>query len=218
MKQKFIGLIITIILSTIGSLLAIYIQNDFLKTIGYLLIFAAAITLIIELYKNYPSLFYITWRYACTVIVFDSDKVLLVWHPYHKVWLPPGQRIAFQQFPHQSALEVVLKETGYEVEFDYDFHYQEKTIDRDTIQIPQPYFVMREDQGQRGGIKSHYDFYYICKLRGHSPQAKNVLDHKWFRIQELDDLFGKGHLYQDILFILNKAFNDRPKMTNRLIT
>ena len=209
MSKMIYGPIVTIILGIIGSLLATYIKNNYLIALGYFLVIVAAAILVIELYRNYPSIFGIKWRYASTVIVFDEDRVLLIWHPYHKVWLPPGQRIAFQQYPHQAALAAVRKETGYEVAFDNRFHFEEKTIDRDTEQIPQPCFVMKETQGHRRGIKEHYDLYYICLLKGHSPQLKGVLDQKWFRVSELESLVEKGELYKDILFIVNKAYGEQ---------
>lgn len=207
-KRLYVA-ILTIILGSIGSLLAIYIERNYIKAIGYLLIVLSAIVLIFELYRNYPLIFGIKWRYACTVIVLDVDKVLLIWHPQYNIWLPPGKRIPFQRFPHQAAIEAVLKETGYNVEFDEDFHLPEKSIDRDTFQIPQPYFVMREDQGHRGGIKSHYDFYYVCKAEGNSNRIHGVLKHKWFRTSELGDLVDKGELYADILNIIEKVCSDK---------
>ena len=157
-------------------------------------------------------IFSIKWRYATTVIVFNGDKVLLVWQPFHKVLLPPGHRVGFQEYPHKSALKAVLKETGYIVDFTDTIHFEEKSIDRYTWQIPQPYFVMREDQSHRGGIQSHYDFYYVCHEIGKDSHIKGVLNYKWYKISELSNLVSEGKLYNDIEFIINKAYNDVLKL------
>jgi ADP-ribose pyrophosphatase YjhB (NUDIX family) len=208
MKEKIVDAIVSIILGAIGSLLAISLQNDLLRPIGYSLIGFAGLIIFINLYYHYPVILGIKWRYATTVIVFDGDKVLLVWHPFHKVWLPPGHRVGFQEYPHEAALKSVLRETGYVVDFVNTIHYEEKSIDRKTWQIPQPYFVMKEDQGHRGGIRSHYDFYYICHVIRKEPQLKGVLDYKWYEISELERLVSEGKLYQDIRYIVDKAYKD----------
>lgn len=193
MRERIYDIILSLIIGTIGSLLATYLQNDAIRIIGYLFIVFSVLTILINIYYNYPLIFGIKWRFATTVIVFneDKDKVLLVWHPFHKVLLPPGHRLGFQEQPHKGALKAVLRETGYIVDFINTIHCQEILIDRDTWQVPQPYFVMREDQGHRGGVRSHYDFYYICQIIGAEEQSKNVLNHKWYSISELGSLFQK---------------------------
>jgi ADP-ribose pyrophosphatase YjhB (NUDIX family) len=208
MRERISDAIISLIIGIIGSLLITSLQNDLLRTVGYLFIGFAGLTIFINLYYHYPLIFGIKWRYATTVIVFEGDKVLLVWHPFHNVWLPPGHRVGFQEYPHKAALKAVLRETGYVVDFINTIHYEEKSIDRNTWQIPQPYFVMREDQGQRRSIRSHYDFYYVCHVTNKKPQPKGVLDYKWYGIFELGKLVSEGTLYQDIQYIINKAYKD----------
>lgn len=189
MKERIADAIVSIILGIIGSLLTIYLQTEFFKTVGYLFIVLAVVTISMNVYQHYPLILGIKWRYATTVIVLDEDMVLLVWHPFHRVWLPPGHRVGFQEYPHEAALKAVLRETGYVVDFADTIHYEEKSIDRKTWQIPQPYFVMKEEQGHRGGIKVHYDFYYVCRVVEKEPQLKGVLDYKWFNILSSKNLF-----------------------------
>ena len=213
MSKKLSQALQAIGLGCAGSILAFLIQGTIARYSGYVLLSITLFLIMIWAYRHYPQLFGIRWRYATSVLVLKNTSVLLILHPYHNVWLPPGHRVAFQEYPHESAQKAVLSETGYKVSFMESIHHQECVIDRNTLQLPQPYFVMREDQGHRGGIRSHYDFYYICEIIDEENRRNSKLDARWFTIEELDRLVAKGMLYNDIQYIIKKALKDLKRIT-----
>lgn len=208
MSSKIFQALLTVVLGCIGSIMAFLVQDAVVKYYGYLLMAIAVVLVVTWIYRHYPKLLGISWRYATSVLILKDSSVLLIWHPYHNVWLPPGHRVSFQEYPHESARKAVLRETGYHVEFVKAIHHQEKMIDRDTLQVPQPYCVMREDQEQRGGIQSHYDFYYVAEIVEEETRHSSVLKARWFTLEELEGLVAKGELYKDVQEIVTKAMND----------
>jgi ADP-ribose pyrophosphatase YjhB (NUDIX family) len=49
---------------------------------------------------------------TASALIFDSQKIKLVFHPYLKQWLPPGGHLENQETPHEAALREALEETG----------------------------------------------------------------------------------------------------------
>lgn len=197
----------SIALGVISSLLATYLKDDMFRWLSYLIFLMAVFLIILDLYQQYPTVFGVRWRYAATGIIIKNNSVLLIWHPFYKCWLPPGSRVPFQEYPHVAVQKAIFRETGYESEFLHGIHHAIKQIDRETKQLPQPYYVALETEGHRGGIKEHYDFYYMCRVTQKKPQ-KNALDHVWTKINDLESLVLKGELNNDVKSIIVSAYKE----------
>ena len=204
-KKSIASAFLGIALGTTGSLLADYLRSDLLMVTGALLLCASGAFLLSEVCRHYPRLFGILWRYATCVVVLRGESVLLVRHKFYEKWMPPGHRVGFQKFPHEAALHAVARETGLRVSYCDSIHCPEKTIEREIKQVPQPFFVMREGEGHRGGIRTHYDLFYVCHVLDEEISGKSDEDCKWFDLSELEGLIEKGELYQSVLFIIRRA-------------
>jgi 8-oxo-dGTP pyrophosphatase MutT (NUDIX family) len=206
-------LLASFIVSLAASLVAWRLQSDLVRTLAIIVVICSLGAMFWLIVFRYQSLLGIIWRYAATAIVLRGDEVLMIYHPFYSKWLPPGSRVHFQEYPEMAVKRAVLEETGYEVIFDPSVHYPEKSVDRDTWQLPQPYYVAREEEGHRSGVKIHYDFYYVCRTTGQKPQRRGTLDHKWFSVMDIRQLVDEGSLFPDVGRLIERALLDVNRST-----
>ena len=51
-------------------------------------------------------------EFTVATFVVHAGRVLLLWHPKHSMWLPPGGHIEPNELPDEAALREVAEETG----------------------------------------------------------------------------------------------------------
>src|SRR5579871_1570305 len=61
-------------------------------------------------------------QFTATVYIIEESKVLLLLHPKHKKWLPPGGHLETNELPPECAKREALEETGLIVELIKDEH------------------------------------------------------------------------------------------------
>src|SRR5271170_3141376 len=61
-------------------------------------------------------------HFTATVYVVEEQRVLLLLHPKHGKWLPPGGHLEENETPPECARREVLEETGLQVELIRDEH------------------------------------------------------------------------------------------------
>ncbi|MDP8921526.1 MAG: NUDIX domain-containing protein [Chloroflexota bacterium] len=54
-------------------------------------------------------------EFTVATFVVHRGRVLLLWHPKHAMWLPPGGHIEAGELPDEAAVREVLEETGVRV-------------------------------------------------------------------------------------------------------
>src|SRR5215212_6716560 len=54
-------------------------------------------------------------EFTVATFVVHRGRVLLLWHPKHSMWLPPGGHIEAGELPDEAAVREVLEETGVRV-------------------------------------------------------------------------------------------------------
>ena len=55
-------------------------------------------------------------EFTVATFVVQRGRVLLLWHPKHSMWLPPGGHIEAGELPDDAAVREVLEETGVNVQ------------------------------------------------------------------------------------------------------
>jgi hypothetical protein len=110
-------ILVAIIIGVIGSLLANFLQARLWATITTGLAGTAVYLLLAFLNERYPKLIGRKVCYASTGVVLRGDKILLIFHPRQKLWLPPGCHLKGTQYPHEAVLKAIERETGYKAEF-----------------------------------------------------------------------------------------------------
>jgi len=109
-------------------------------------------------------------------IVLDDDRVLLVRRgrePAKGRWSLPGGVIELGERAVEAVVREVFEETGVEVE------------PMRVVAIYEP--IVRDEEGR---VKFHYVLLeYLCRpLRGEPKPSSDVLDARWFRLEELADI------------------------------
>ncbi|HSX03736.1 MAG TPA: NUDIX domain-containing protein [Rhabdochlamydiaceae bacterium] len=153
-------------------------------------------------------------QFTVTVYILDGNKTLLLNHPKHQKWLPPGGHVEPGETPPECGKREVLEETGLEIEY----------IKQENIWInawnarsfERPYLCLLENIPPHGiqGAHQHLDLIYVAKQVGGSllkePVEKNLL--RWWTLEEMDqhlseeELFGETKETIEHLFIKSSNF------------
>lgn len=167
--------------------------NGVLKDTGFTLGSLATILLVIYL-TIYLSLIFtnriIPLRFANLVyIINDNNEFAFINHKFYNKIMPPGKRLRLFESPHQ-AVETALKS-----ELGINNDKWEFIVNSDEIinygsrveTVPRPFQVQVESGGHRLGVKRHYDFVYVCKIKGR-PHLETKHDPIWITIEKLEKL------------------------------
>lgn len=151
---------------------------------------------------------YIGGRYAVEVLILNRrDELLMWWHPFHRVMLPPGGRVKGSEFPND-ALQLRLVErlnlSPDKYQFDERFHHglDANTGNLGEIQrLAAPFLVQRELHRQRAFVKLHYDFIYVLKLVSDDPVVglRRYQPVHFVGMEALRDMVNQRRTFPDVL-------------------
>ena len=155
-------------------------------------------------------------QFVATAYVFDDEgRVLMLWHPKHKRWLPPGGHLDENELPEEAAIRECKEETGLDVEIvegGADF-YGRNRIQGTTMKLPAAMFL--ENIPAFGGTAEkpaqpehqHMDFVFVCRRKDPSqPIAPESPDDvvRWFTMDDVRAM-GPGEIYENARsFILSR--------------
>ena len=145
-------------------------------------------------------------QFTATCYLFEQNKTLLLFHPKHNRWLPPGGHLEANETPPEGARREVLEETGYEIRFLSDEHlwideWNSKSIER-------PYLCLLENIPARGESPAHQhiDFIFLAV-----PIGGKQLDGKWMTLEEVERLVTHEEIFFDTKELIRKILT--PKET-----
>jgi 8-oxo-dGTP pyrophosphatase MutT (NUDIX family) len=134
-------------------------------------------------------------HFTVTTYVVDEGKVLLLFHPKHRKWLPPGGHLEEGETPPEGAKREVMEETGLEVEM----------IAQENVWIncwnaasfERPYMCLLESIPPYAnvGAHQHMDLIYLAKPKGGTLIEDEQL--RWFTLDEVlglvtdEEIFGE---------------------------
>jgi len=142
-------------------------------------------------------------RYAVLIFLIDSDyRLLLIKHPFHGVYIPPGGRLNASEPPHMAVARVLSEEVGLDrFEFHPLFHERDIQLSEVVQQVPRPFAVHMERRSQRDWVPFHYAFLYVCRPTLQPFIPPDSLSHKprWFNLEEVYNLPHGDYPFDDIV-------------------
>lgn len=182
---------------------------DFKKGIGLVILILLIIWLTFNIIRIVIHL--VTYgRYAIEIFLLDDkNNLLLIYHPYHKRWIPPGGRLKLFELPHEALVKKLKEESGLD-ENNFELHpvfhgdYFPKIIGK-AEKVPRPYIVQKEHRMQRRFVKFHYDFIYVCRFVGTKPNLDTNINGDlykptWFNIENVEKISKEeGKPFDDVI-------------------
>lgn len=149
-------------------------------------------------------------RYANLIYLIDEEgNTALINHPTYKKWIPSGTRLEPYEMPDTAVHRALKEELGLR-ESNYEFwpKHSEEILGGVRI-VPRPYQVQVELGVHRGGIPEHYDFVYICTIRGIRPKLNGKLESNWYSLHDLKEK--KVPTFEDVLVTFEKILREMGK-------
>lgn len=128
--------------------------------------------------------YYLYSRFSILVFVLDDQQRLLLYqHPNFHRFIPPGGRLGLSEAPDEAVGPRLKAKAGIEsFDFDKHFHAPRFPISELVEEVVRPFAVHREHRRQRGGVRSHYCFVYVCRLAG---DARANPECRWVNLTDL---------------------------------
>jgi 8-oxo-dGTP pyrophosphatase MutT (NUDIX family) len=147
-------------------------------------------------------------QFTASVYIIEEDKVLLLLHPKHKRWLPPGGHLEVDELPSECAKREALEETGLIVELIKEEHLW---IDRwNAMSFERPWLCLLEDMPPHGSqpAHQHIDFIYLGRAVGGRISEEHTAQHpiRWFSIEEILTLEPDREIFVETQQTIKKIF------------
>lgn len=146
-------------------------------------------------------------QFTATTYILDGDKTLLIFHPKHQKWLPPGGHLEPNETPPECARREAREETGLEIEF---IRQENLWFEGwNGVSIERPYLLLLENIPAHGisAAHQHMDFIYIAKPAG----GKELEGVRWWTLEEVLSL-NKDLIFPDVIQTLQHllgAFSEK---------
>lgn len=131
-------------------------------------------------------------QFVTTCYVVEEEKFLLLFHPKHQKWLPPGGHLEPNETPPEAAKREVREETGLEIEF----LLQENVWieESNATSLPRPFSCLLENipPWKNEPEHQHIDFIYIGR-----PVGGTLMEGKWFTLEEVHSLLPDKEIFVD---------------------
>lgn len=122
-------------------------------------------------------------HFTVSCYIIEQEKVLLLYHPKHQKWLPPGGHLEKDEIPEEGVIREVLEETGLHVEL---FSDEELWIEEwNARSLVRPYLCLLEKIPAHGThpAHEHIDLIYVGRPVGGALNADIAL--RWFTLAEV---------------------------------
>lgn len=125
---------------------------------------------------------------TATAFIIQNSQVLLIWHPKHQKWLPPGGHVEEHELAHEAAIREALEETGYAIDLcDWKGPLSPGLIRQPNASSqPHPYLILLENIPSFGKEleHQHLDFIYLARPRA---QVRACANHtmRWWSLDQL---------------------------------
>ena len=148
-------------------------------------------------------------HFTVTTYILKDEKTLLIFHPKHQKWLPPGGHLEPGETPPEGAKREVLEETGLEIEFIPQENLWVNCWN--AVSIERPYLSLLENVPEQGSEAphQHIDLIYIARPIGGEEHAhlikKRVL--RWFTLEEVSHLKKDKEIFGDTQQVISHLYS-----------
>lgn len=143
--------------------------------------------------------------YAVETFILDSqNRLLLIYHPFHKKFVPPGGRIGRHEFPNEALCSRLEERIGLKTA-DFQFHPKihqvvSKAVIGRAEKVCPPFIIQKEKTRQRRWVKYHYDFIYVLQLLNeHVAFKDNAYSPRWVSLPEMERIDADKESFPDVL-------------------
>lgn len=202
-----VGIIFSAILGMFSTFISDYIRTNYPNApivLSFIFLAFLIIGVLSFLYRKIAN-YITTGMYAVEVFILDSsNKLLLVNHPFHHQFIPPGGRVGKFEFPNDALKKRLRDRIGLKEEdyfFDPKIHeaHNKQTIGH-TQKITEPFIVQKEKRRQRYLVKFHYDFIYVARIKNDNFDfLDNDYSPRWVDLNELDILTQQNKTFSDVI-------------------
>ncbi len=134
-------------------------------------------------------------HFTVTCYLIENSRVLLLYHPKHRKWLPPGGHLLDNETPIEGVTREVLEETGLCIEVVSDEHLYIEESNATTL--ARPYMCLLEKIPAYGKEEEHehLDLIYLGRPIGGTLLQDPLL--RWFTLQEVMALPSNCEIFLD---------------------
>ncbi|MGC1879079.1 MAG: NUDIX domain-containing protein [Rhabdochlamydiaceae bacterium] len=147
-------------------------------------------------------------QFTASVYIIEEDKVLLLLHPKHKKWLPPGGHLEVDELPPECAKREALEETGLIVELIKEEHLWIDCLNATSFE--RPWLCLLEYMPPHGSqpAHQHIDFIYLGRAVGGLISEEHNAQHpiRWFSSEEILTLEPDREIFVETQQTIKKIF------------
>jgi 8-oxo-dGTP pyrophosphatase MutT (NUDIX family) len=145
-------------------------------------------------------------QFTATVYILENRKVLLLFHPKLKKWLPPGGHMEANELPTECAIREAFEETGIQIEL---IKEENAWVNRwNAVSFERPWLCLLENVPPHNSqpAHQHIDFIYLGRPIGGSIGEEHRKQHdiRWFSYDETLSLEPDREIFVDTQQILGK--------------
>lgn len=148
-------------------------------------------------------------HFTTSIYILHEEKVLLLFHPKLKKWLPPGGHIEENESPPDAARREVMEEVGLEIAF---IKQENLWIDRwNAKSFERPYMCLIEEIPEHKGTPAHQhlDLIYLAEPVG-DPTPSGDDQPRYFTLEEVLELESDVEIFAETQETLTSLLKEAP--------
>jgi 8-oxo-dGTP pyrophosphatase MutT (NUDIX family) len=148
-------------------------------------------------------------HFTATVYILQDENVLLLYHPKHHKWLPPGGHLEANETPPECAHREVFEETGLYIELVKEEHVWVHRPNAASCERPFMCLIENIPPHKGQGAHQHIDFIFLARPTGGKLRGGDPSQPRWFTLEEVLALQSDVEIFADTQEIISKVIRQR---------